>query len=458
MSLRKAIVRPHLKKSHLDKNILGNYRPVSNLAFIGKLIEKIILKQLNEHLSTNDLLDPLQSAYRVNHSTETAILRVHSDIAKALDQQKATLLVLLDLSAAFDTIDTIRLLNLLQTYYGISGNALALLRSYLTSRTQSVRIDQFKSEEKVVKHGVPQGSVLGPVLFTLYTAPLSKIIQRHGVNFHKYADDTQLYTHFDPRKTCEIESAVQTLESCLHDVSNWMRTNFLKLNEAKTEVLIVASKHQQKFVQDLSINIGGNVIKCSNSVRNLGAIMDSGLTMIPHTNKIVQSCHFYLRQIGHIRPYLNENACKSAVQALVISRIDNHNILLNGTAKANINRLQLMQNKAARLISRSRPWDHITPVLKQLHWLPIEQRIAFKTALLVFKSLNGQAPTYISDLLELHSRPVHLRRLDQAPALQVPRTSRLSGKQGFSFAASLHWNKLPAGIRNSSSVQVFKNT
>ena len=192
---KRAFILPLLKKAILDCGILKNFRPVSNLSFLSKLIERIVCVQLVDHLKINDLYEVYQSAYRQLHSTETALLCVQNDLLQAVDTHGGAILVLLDLSAAFDTIDHHCLLHILESSFGIQGNVLAWFQSYLTGRTQTVRIKKCTSEPHELKYGVPQGSVLGPILFTIYTTPLGKLIRRHGLTFHLYADDTQLYIY-----------------------------------------------------------------------------------------------------------------------------------------------------------------------------------------------------------------------------------------------------------------------
>ena len=165
---------------------------MSNLSFISKLIERVVCTQLITHLKLNGLYELFQSAYREFHSTETALLRVQNDLLLSVDEYGGVILVLLDLSAAFDTIDHDKLLNLLSSRFGVRGSALEWIKSYLTNRKQSVLIYGERSEELELIYGVPQGSVLGPILFTLYTTPLGDICRKHNLVFHLYADDTQL--------------------------------------------------------------------------------------------------------------------------------------------------------------------------------------------------------------------------------------------------------------------------
>ncbi len=229
LSERRAIIKPLLKKAGLDLE-KSNYRPVSNLSFLSKLIERAVAKQLTKHLKDNKLLDNFQSAYREGHSTETALLRVQNDILMEVDKGNVVLLALLDLSAAFDTIDHGILLKRLSERCGIKGTALKWFKSYLTGRTQTVAIGKSNSEPKSLKYGVPQGSVLGPILFSIYNSPLGDIIRKHNVDYHFYADDTQLYLSFKPKGNDTQESARSKMMECAKEVKAYLTS---KKNETK---------------------------------------------------------------------------------------------------------------------------------------------------------------------------------------------------------------------------------
>jgi hypothetical protein len=227
-------VHPLLKKSNLDRENLSNYRPVSHLSFLSKLTERIVQIRLMHHLSSHNLLNPFQSAYIKFHSTETALLSLHDHIIKAMGQKQITCLCLLDLSAAFDTIDHSILLERLSSWFGLNRTVLSWIASYLTNRSFHISLNNFESSSFPLQVGVPQGSVLGPLLFILYTTPLSHIISSCNTHHHLYADDTQLYVSF---ATTSFSDKISQLETTISSVQNWMTSNFLSLNPSKTEFL-----------------------------------------------------------------------------------------------------------------------------------------------------------------------------------------------------------------------------
>ncbi|KAL2083495.1 hypothetical protein ACEWY4_021268 [Coilia grayii] len=224
-SLKNAVVKPLLKKNNLDSSVLNNYRPISNLPFIGKIIEKIVFNQLTAFLTSNSCFDKFQSGFRANHSTETALIKVINDIRLNSDVGKTSVLVLLDLSAAFDTVDHCILLHRLEHWVGFTGTVINWLKSYLQQRSFFVAIGNCTSASMSLTCAVPQGSILGPLLFNLYMLPLGQIIKNNSVNYHSYADNTQVYLALSPNDYTPLES----LCGCIDQINNWMSHNFLQL-------------------------------------------------------------------------------------------------------------------------------------------------------------------------------------------------------------------------------------
>ena len=307
------------------------------------------------------------------HSTETALIRVHNDIIRQMDTKKCVALVLLDLSAAFDTIDQEILMSRLKHLYGIQGSALTWISTYRRDHTQAIQLDcsggsassqsgHVRSTTTSLPHGVPQGSVLGPLLFTLYTAPLSYIIADFGLHHYLYADDTQIYIAVEDGQ----ETATKvTIENCCAAIKRWMDTNKLKLNDSKTEILLCGTKHQVSNVKLETVIVGDSSVKIekSNSVRNLGVFLENNLSMQTHVNKVCQAAYFHLRNISSVRKYLDEHATKILIHSLITSRLDYCNSLLLGAPKIVLDKLQKVQNRAARLVTLTKMQDHIQPVL-----------------------------------------------------------------------------------------------
>ena len=325
---KNAVLIPLLKNISLDQEIFNNVRPISNLVYISKLIEKVIASRLHSHMTNNNLYEELQSLYRKFHSTETALTCVHVDIFRAIDDNKSVLLIMLDLSAAFDTVDHDVLLERLKSGLGICGTALNWFQSYLSGRSQSVLINGTQSKPTSLVCGVPQRSVLGPILFTIYM-PLGDIIKRHGMQFHMYADDCQLYTTFE---ASDINQTALNMEILIDDIRGCYSENMLKLNDSKTEMMVISSKFRPSVHLD-HIKIGESRISPSETVRNLGVIMDSNYTMVRHINHKVQESFLKIRELFYYRRYLTDESSKTAVHAYVTWRIDYCNSLHYGLPK-----------------------------------------------------------------------------------------------------------------------------
>uniref|UniRef100_A0AAR2M4G4 Reverse transcriptase domain-containing protein n=1 Tax=Pygocentrus nattereri TaxID=42514 RepID=A0AAR2M4G4_PYGNA len=448
-----AVIRPLIKKANLDPCELSNYRPISNLPFISKILKKVVAKQLSPYLHRNNLHEKFQSGFRPHHSTETALVKIINDLLLFTDQGNVSLLVLLDLSAAFDTIDHAILLDRLENLVGVTGTALSWFRSYLSDRYQFVNVKGESSVRAKVIYGVPQGSVLGPILFTIYMLPLGTIISKHGINFHCYADDTQLYISSKPDDKIKLAK----IEDCVKDIKDWMSNNFLLLNSDKTEVLLLGPKLARHRLSNSTLKLNNLSVSSSLSVKNLGVMIDADLSFDTHISNITRTAFLHLRNIAKLRNSLSLQDAEKLVHAFITSRLDYCNALLSGCHSKSLNKLQLVQNAAARVLTRTRKFDHISPVLSALHWLPVKFCIDYKILLLTYKALNGLAPQYLSELLSYYE-PSRLLRSQGAGLLLVPRINKAtSGGRAFSYKAPQLWNNLPANVRESDTAPIFKS-
>ena len=453
--LKSAQITPLLKKPNLDCEILKNYRPVANLKFLAKTIERVCASQINDYLSSNNLCSKMQSAYRSCHSIETALLRVYNDLLLAVDQGNEAVLILLDYSAAFDTISHNVFLDRLFHRYGVSGSALNWFKTYFTNRTQSVVINNSLSKPHVPIEGVPQGSVIGPLSFTLYTAPLEDIIEAHGFGRMIYADDTQVYVILKNDSDCT--SIITKLERCINDIKAWSSANDLKLNEDKTEVIHVTSRFRKPSLLPF-VNIADVPVQPVKSARNLGVIFENDLRMDTYIQNICRSASYALYKIGRIRNYLDEKSTETLIHAFITCRIDQCNNLLYGLPDSHIAKLQRIQNSAARLVTRTRFHDHITPVLQKLHWLPVRYRIMYKILILTYKCIHGFAPLYLQELIQEYKPTRNLRSSSKLNLISATVSTLTYGHRSFYKASAELWNNLPMHVKSCRTVSLFKSS
>eukprot|EP00919_Chromeraceae_sp_WS-2016_P077025 GHVR01182277.1.p1 GENE.GHVR01182277.1~~GHVR01182277.1.p1 ORF type:complete len:251 (-),score=13.94 GHVR01182277.1:587-1339(-) len=247
-----------------------------------------------------------------------------------MDNGCVTVLIMLDLSAAFDTLDHNTLLHRFEHDFGITDNALKWTKSYLSERYQTIAINGKCSKPVLLQYGVPQGSVLGPKKYTMYSKPLGDIIRRYELLYHFYSNDTQLYVSFKPQNELAKSNALTLVEHWLTDIEKWMNENMLKLNSDKTEVMLFTSKHNAKHMDTVVVRVGDTDITSVSSVTNLGVMFDSAMNMEKHVQNICRSTYFQLHNIGHIRRYLTGNDTKSLANGLVSSRLNYCNSLLGG--------------------------------------------------------------------------------------------------------------------------------
>ena len=433
-----AHISPLLKKPGLPKSDLANFRLISNLNTICKILERLALSSFFPHISKSPSFSPLQSAYRKFHSTETALLKLTNDIMETIDSGKITILTALDMSAAFDTLDHITL-HRLQHTFGLSGYVISWIRSYLTDRSSFVKIDLSSSPSTTILTGVPQGSVLGPLLFVLFISPVANVInsdqsnQNNTVSFHQYADDFQLYIGTN---SSTLNSQTASIESCTQRVHDWLLNNGLHLNPSKSEAIAFMNPRSKPLAASAesigTVSVAGSPIKLQMLIKNLGVYLDSKMSFDKQVSETCKACYFHIRALRHIRASVTTEASKTIAAAIVGSRLDFCNSLLAGTSISNLTRLQRVQNTLARVVAQKPRFCHITPVLSNLHWFPVRHRISFNIATDTFKVLQFQQPSYLASHIPRYVPARALRSSSSFSICVPPHKTTMASSKSFS--------------------------
>ena len=297
--------------------------------------------------------------------------------------------------------------------------------------------------------------MLGPLLLTLYTSPLSHIFTNCPVSFHLYADDTQLYISFS---SSDSQSSLATLSSKLNDVHAWLTANRLTVNPSKTEYLIIGTPQQHSKLTSSTVSFCNTTMSPYCFAHDLGVTFDSNLSLQKHISSVCQSSYLHIRQLRQIHSILDTKSAILLANSLVSSRLDYCNSLYYGLPQSSIDRLQRIQNSLARVVMPFvKHHDHITPALQKLHWLPIQQRITFKIATLTFKTLKHKEPQYLHELLTLHN-PTRTLRSSSQFLLDIPSIRSENGRRSFSFAGPTVWNFLPLALRSMTCLTSFRSS
>jgi hypothetical protein len=359
----------------------------------------------------------------------------------------------LDLSSAFDTINHSKLITILKEI-GLGGSVLDWFESYLKDRGQSIVCRDSVSSCFEMDTGVPQGSVLGPILFNIYTTSLGKVLARFGMSYHFYADDTQMYLSFKPGN--EV-TAISTIQQCLQTIRDWMISHHLKMNDGKTEAMLFGTKNIISRLKNISVTIGDLEIIPNASCKSLGVTFDSSLSMGQQVNNQCRNAFIHLRSLARVKQFLTPDCLETLVHAFITSKLDYANSLYLGAPKSVINKLQCVQNSAARLITGKKKYDHISPILYDLHWLPVQQRIKFKVLLIMFKAKHSLLPSYLTELFSSYVPSRSLRSSD-GDLYHIPFTrSSFIRESTIQHAGPRMWNALPIDIKKSESVSIFKS-
>src|SRR6218665_3769127 len=395
-SQKRSVLVPVLKCSRLDSADPLNFRPIANVSFMSKIIEKIAAYQLTVYLETNKLLPECQSGFRRGHSTETLLFHLLSDIYGAVDSSQLTLLALFDVSAAFDTVDHEILLKRLEISFGLSGNFLSWVGSFLSERSLCVVQGPSRSAWVPAPYGLPQGSVLGPLLYIIYTSEIGPLLSATSVLGHLYADDIQAYLHCP---ASNATSAVLAISKTLDVLETWMSTNRLRLNPSKTQFIWFGTRQQLAKLDLSAIAADFPHFIFSPVVRDLGLTLDQELTFAPHIHRLCRDSYYQLRQLRTVIRTLTSESTATLIHAFITARLDYCSSLYAGLPVGRLRCLDRVLRTAACLSGRIPKFGHVSRyMLDVLHWLPLQQRISYRIISLVWRSLLDFAPAYLRDL------------------------------------------------------------
>ena len=366
-------------------------------------------------------------------------------------------LVLLDLSAAFDTVDIETLLDIQRSRFGVQSLVLDWFFSYHSDRSQVVSIGSDAHGPTTVECGVPQGSIIGPTDFVVYTEELAESIAEPSISFNQYADDTAMLSHIP---LADVPARRSIIEHSLVAVRDWFQSRRLQLNADKTELIWFGTKSNLSKVRTLNtvLTFDGISIRPVPIVKHLGVQLDSELNMHRQVNSIAAACFFQLRRVRQLRNVIGPVAMQRVVSALILSRLDYCNAMLIALPVSTLAPLQRVQNAAAQLVTGIGPRDSITSTLRRLHWLPVHYRILFKICMLVHGVFYKYGPVYLNELLVPVSELPGRTRLRSSDSIKfdVPRVKLAIGGRSFSVAGPRTWNDLPQTLRAIPDKQTFK--
>lgn len=456
-SWKKALVKPIPKKNSVTE--MKDLRPISILPVLSKVLEKVVLNQVLQFVEDRNIIPKLQSGFRRGYSTETALLHVTDDLTAASDMGQSSFMVLLDYSRAFDCLHPKLLLAKLK-HYGFSVNTCAWFKTFLTDRKQMVVTEAITGEKRfsslrTLERGVPQGSLLSPLLFTIFTADI-----RHHIKYskyHLYADDTQLYYSFDSEDTPE---AVNRVNEDLNNIKIWSQNNGLVINPTKSQMLVLGTKLQIKRVlnEEPQIKIDNVVLERVTSARNLGLLIDGEQKYVEHVNSKIRTAFFKLKTLYKIRSYISEQLRVLLCDALVLSQFNYCSSVYGPRLSAGTERaIQRVQNACVRFCYHIPRRDCITPHLNCKGILNMSGRRELHYACAVQRVIWNKKPEYLFEkLLWVKDSTQRSLRQNLENHLKIPphKSRRYTGC--FRFSAAKIWNDLPPPLKRKMGTETFK--
>ncbi len=435
-----------------DRADKSNYRPISILPVISRLFEKIVFNQLYQYLNGSGFLCQNQSGFREFYSTVTCLLKNSDDWYSGLDTGHQVGLVFIDLKKAFDTVDHKLLCKKLK-HYGVSDRELSWFESYLTDRKQYCRVGSVDSSIGKIEIGVPQGSCLGPLLFLVYINDLPFGVQNSTVSM--YADDTSLYI-----QSKDITQLNEALNEDLESLDNWLKGNKLSLNVIKTQSMLMCTRPRLQALvnngDELSLKIKNEPLDVVQSVKYLGVQVDRHLDWSDHTKAVTAKVSRAIGFLKYARPFIPFKTLKALYTSIVEPHFRYCCSVWGCCGSTQITKLQKLQNRAARIVTNSSYYSSGLKLVSQLGWKTIETLINEELQIMVYKSINGQAPQYLCDLLTKNSACTSFNLRNTSTDLRLPKMSSSNGQRCFSFRGAKQWNSLSAECKTASSLKAFK--
>jgi len=445
--LKAARVIPIYKSG--DKDDPGNYRPISILPTISKIYERHIANQIQNYFSNTNILHSTQSGFRKNHSCNTALVKLIDTWLKYIDEGRVIGTVFLDLKKAFDLVDHQILLYKLRLYH-FSEKSLKLFSSYLSDRSQLVKLGNTQSEALPVVSGVPQGSILGPLLFLVYINDIS--FQSQDLNIDLYADDSTMY-----ESGYQLSEVQNKLQNNINYIVDWCKINNMSLNPIKTTCMIIGSSNKLKQTSNLFLTMNDQIVSNVLTQKILGIYVDNTLSWQPQIDYVCKRINNRISLLKHILYYLTDNMKIMFYNAYILPIIDYCCVVWGQTNIKYVNRIFGMQKRIARIILNKPKMTPSNILFRELQWLPFIDRCHYHIALLVYKTCNNMAPIYMNNVLKFSENESHNLRSESNKQLSlqiIPKTKY--SKKSFTYISYRVWNSIPFSIKNAKSVSSFK--
>ena len=451
---KKARVTP-VYKNEGEINDENNFRPISVVSHIAKMIERFVSDQIIKYLEDHAFISIDQSAYLKRHSTQTSLHRVIDDWLEQIHDNSLTGACLLDISKCFDSINHEILLKNLEMY-GITGNEIDWFSSYLKNRKQMVFFQEDSSDFQEVYSGVPQGSVLGPLLFLVFINDVTNFTTE-GCALNMYADDVIIYTSAETSDELQMK-----LQLCVDNVHQWYNMNRLTVNKKKSAVMVIGSKAQLQSINldQFSISLDSNKIEFVNKAKYLGLLVKDDLSWDDHILQLCKTMNYYVHVLRRLNKIFPKQLLLKIYKSYVQSKLDYGLSIWGCTTEGNLDRVQRIQNFCARIMCKN--YDYINTrgidLVKSLKIQTIRQRRDYFLSVLMFKAIHGLAPHYVCNdvtmVVDVHG---YNTRSSENMNLYVPKYTKEICKRSFVYKGSMLWNDLPDEVKESSSLDAFKS-